>query len=1407
MNLFNSVASGNIELDSVDRIIMNDDIYTEAVYPNDIPYLRISRKLINLPIGTPQGRGCIAYLYTYNYKDSLKIIENRTNFIAKRFYKLYYIPFLYKGKIYTKMYNRNTLKSREEIYKEISKKDFISAYPYKNITDQEKRNMYFDLSQYMSIFDELSSNFPIQVYIKSYWEYMKMILNQQYQNYTTKFVILDTNLFKLTKKIKNDLKNPVYMIYYTLYKYPDLIKDLDIDFYIFRDLQCFKFNPSKNEGVEPRKILMLFKTCMNRVYNRKDDEEIDDAEIIDKNVEKSEVVRTKVNNIMKNTTSSLDEITSQSSPLDNSINSVEIRKDNKIKNDENKELKNEIEDTLDSSEEENEIIPDVDEDLIKDIYQKNVDNIIPIKSAASSARDRKLKEEQKNLKLQGMTFSDIEKINAKNIQIPTHDISKSLKTLNTNVSKIRYDNFEKTYNEKLMKKDMMNSILSLNDKSIPMYVRKIEVEDTSDELNYKDTYKIYLEDVNRQRHTVIVDIPKPIENRFFYIGGNKKLIKRQNTLLPIVKISEDTVQLASNYNKMLVKRIDTRSIGSVERLSKLMQKDDELKKYFVLGNVFTSNIDFITTLELDELSKVYERFVVDKDNTIFFNMTEAEKYRVKYEIPYKESKLFIGIKDGQPLYLDEESQYVVGYNKYIIELIFDMLPPEFMEKFKDIPSPKRLMYTRVTVMGQPLPTVFLLAFWNGGLVNLLNRAKIKYRLEEKRPKLSSNEGVIRFSDFYMVYDNKISNSLILNGINFINTNTYKFEDMNTQEPYMRSFISIYGNASVGNALINFNEFFVDPITKEILEDLNLPTNVSDMMIYGISLLADSQYTNDINQGLQRVRTNEIIPALLYEALANNYIYYRNSNGKKKFSVPRDIVIKKFMAIKTVEDYSTLNPTLEMEAFRSISSKGFHGINLDDAYTLAKRSYDPSMIGIISQTTSPDGTAGINRTMSVEPMITSLRGYCSISDKNNIKKLKDVNLFSPAELTMPGSSIYDDPSRLGHAIKQSKHVIPVKKSCPVLISNGFEETVRFHVTSDFAVNADEDGVVEKVDEDTKIMIVRYKSGKCRAVNLGGTVVKNSGGGFFLNNILISDLKEGDKIKKDDVIAYHKDFFTNDGYNNCSLNMGTLTKVAIVSLYNTYEDATFVTNKLSEEASTDMAFCRQVAIGKNSNVEYMVSEGDHISVGDVLISFDTSYEDNELNALLSSLTEEQKGSVLEGSRNNIKTKYSGKIVKIKMYSTVDLEEMSPSLRKIFTKYYNKIKKRNNLLNSYDPESKNSIVKCGLLCDEPYEKISPNKFGSIKGVKAEGNVIIEFYIEHSEPLEIGSKVAMFTGLKNTIGEVIPEGYEPYCINSPEEEISSVIASNSILKRMVSSVNIQVLGNKCLVELKKKLKDIYEK
>ena len=73
------------------------------------------------------------------------------------------------------------------------------------------------------------------------------------------------------------------------------------------------------------------------------------------------------------------------------------------------------------------------------------------------------------------------------------------------------------------------------------------------------------------------------------------------------------------------------------------------------------------------------------------------------------------------------------------------------------------------------------------------------------------------------------------------------------------------------------------------------------------------------------------------------------------------------------------------------------------------------------------------------------------------------------------------------------------------------------------------------------------------------------------------------------------------------------------------------------------------------------------------------------------------------------------------------------------------------------------------------------------------------------VGDKLAFFTALKSVIGEVVPEGYEPWSEFRPDEEVSSVISASAILKRQTPSILITLLGNKIVVELKRRLEEIY--
>ena len=86
-----------------------------------------------------------------------------------------------------------------------------------------------------------------------------------------------------------------------------------------------------------------------------------------------------------------------------------------------------------------------------------------------------------------------------------------------------------------------------------------------------------------------------------------------------------------------------------------------------------------------------------------------------------------------------------------------------------------------------------------------------------------------------------------------------------------------------------------------------------------------------------------------------------------------------------------------------------------------------------------------------------------------------------------------------------------------------------------------------------------------------------------------------------------------------------------------------------------------------------------------------------------------------------------------------------------------------------------------------------------------LIKFFIKYRDTISIGDKICNFTALKGIVSRVIPEGYEPYTDFRPDEEVSCYISPNAILARMTPSVITTMLGNKVLIELKRKLEEIY--
>ena len=389
-------------------------------------------------------------------------------------------------------------------------------------------------------------------------------------------------------------------------------------------------------------------------------------------------------------------------------------------------------------------------------------------------------------------------------------------------------------------------------------------------------------------------------------------------------------------------------------------------------------------------------------------------------------------------------------------------------------------------------------------------------------------------------------------------------------------------------------------------------------------------------------------------------------------------------------------------------------------------------------------------------------------------------------------------------RQSTHCVATKKASPLLVSNGAERVLQYHVSKDWVFTAKEDGTVMELDEANGLMIVQYKSGEYDAVELH-RIAKNGAGGFNVSKHMNSNVKKGDKFKKNDILAYEDKFFTQDNAFGNRFNIGSLQKVALLSSSLTYEDSSYISKKLSREMATEVVMPKQAVLGPNTNVDFMAKVGDKVQTGDELIRFEKSFDEESINQLLFNVGTEFKEEIIMTGKDKIKSKYSGVIEDIKVFSTVELEELSPSLIQIVSQYYSKMNSKKKLLEKYDKNG--SVVKCNMIFNEPTSRVEPNNNGVIRGAKVGEGVLIEFYIKVYDEVGIGDKIVFFSALKSIVGSIIPEGQEAYTLYRPEEGIDAVLSCNSLIARGITSAPKMLMSNKLLVELSRKLKEIYEK
>lgn len=1012
---------------------------------------------------------------------------------------------------------------------------------------------------------------------------------------------------------------------------------------------------------------------------------------------------------------------------------------------------------------------------------------------------------------------------AKSKIIKPKEFASAINTSNEAIKSSRYANFDKAYNEQKMADDIDNAVAILSKASSPVFVVEKTERGTSDPLNLKKEIDYTLKDTFGGVHHIKIEVPIILEDNYIYINGSKMVLGHQQVLMPIVKIGNADIQLCSWYHKMTIRRAGFRDPKSAA-IKRFMEKNSVLFD-LVPGNALNKNLanKCNSTLDIDMYARNFYSFRMNDSKVFILDQHKLKEYIARINPVKVESSA-----DRIPVGYDREKKEVI----YVTSdtTLTDIIMNELSDKSKAAitkmtgKTARKMLRTTVKVCGKFIPLVTLLFFYEG-FTEVMKKADILYHVvksDEGTPTYDKSQfGIFELADGYILWErNPIWNSMLLNGLASFDMSQYEIADLDQRETWGTILNNYYGRSNATLQLMQFYDFMIDPVMEEILEDYDLPTDLVSLLLVANKMLATNDFTNVSSAPAVRIRSNEIISEMVYQEVTNAYLKFRATEYKANLSRKRPDriackpggVIKKIVNESQItSEVSDLNPILTMEQRHSVTPRGPSGINMSRAMTLEKRAYDKSMLGIQGITTSPDGKVGITRQLTLEPNITSVRGYLKEMTEEEIDQASAAQLLTANELLSPPGVLHDDGPRIAMSAKQTQYMIPVEGSCPVYFGNKVEAALPYHLDNNFTIVAKDAGEVIEIKEG--IIVVQYKDGTKQAIDTNKKMKKNSSG-FYTQTYLESQLDHvGQKFKKNEVIAYDPRAFTkNEDDLSASMNIGVPVKVAILPNFDSYEDSSPITTDLSKKFTTRMSMREGVGIPAHSYVQSMMDIGDTVEVDDPLIVYDPAHEDDSVNEFIdkirSQLGEDMMKDLDIASMPKVRSSHAGTIVNIEVYTSVDPSELSPSLKEIFMKYTQHGENVNKILNKNKNSTDLAYYKCGQLVKSAREIVTPSFDNRVKGYKIGDDgkgIVIIFYIEFVDIAKTADKGSAYTALKFTTSHVIPEGREPYSEYREDEDICAILSPCSLIARKTPSIWETMALNKVLVEMTRHSLDIF--
>lgn len=225
----------------------------------------------------------------------------------------------------------------------------------------------------------------------------------------------------------------------------------------------------------------------------------------------------------------------------------------------------------------------------------------------------------------------------------------------------------------------------------------------------------------------------------------------------------------------------------------------------------------------------------------------------------------------------------------------------------------------------------------------------------------------------------------------------------------------------------------------------------------------------------------------------------------------------------------------------------------------------------------------------------------------------------------------------------------------MIRTGYESVIGMRTSETFAKAAKMNGVVTSVT--AKGIAVKFEDGSEQGYPLG--LLYGKAEGSVYPHTLVTDMKAGQKFKKDEYLTYNTKFFEKDPILEGGIvyKGSLMARVVLMEVPQTHEDSSTISASLSKRLMTTTVKPKTYTVGFKQNILNVVKVGQKVKPEDVLMTIE-----DEITASDDSFRDSSLAILSERSKNSPKSGYVGVVSGIEVFYHGDLDDMSSSLKSL-------------------------------------------------------------------------------------------------------------------------------------------------